>query len=57
MKLDASKYRYDRVTTGILMSDFAFSKGSAAPGDLFPDFEVASTDGMTITIQPKQRGY
>ena len=48
MKSNTSKYRYDRVTMGILMSDFAFSKDSAAPGDLFPDFKVASTDGETI---------
>ncbi len=48
MKSNTSKYRYDRVTMGTLMSDFAFSKGSAAPGDLFPDFKVASTDGETI---------
>ncbi len=45
MKSNTSKYRYDRVTMGILISDFAFNKGSAAPGDLFPDFKVASTDG------------
>ncbi len=48
MKSNTSKYRYDRVTMGILMSDFAFNKGSAAPGDLFPDFKVASTDGGVI---------
>jgi hypothetical protein len=48
MKSNTSKYRYDRVTMGILMSDFAFSKGSAAPGDLFPDFKIASTDGEMI---------
>ncbi len=48
MKPNTSKYRYNRVTMGILMSDFAFSKGSAASGDLFPDFKVASTDGDVI---------
>ena len=42
MKSNTSKYRYDRVTMGILMTDFAFSKGSAAPGDLFPIFNIAS---------------
>ena len=36
MKSNESKYRYDRVTMGILMSDFAFSKGSAEPGVPFP---------------------
>ncbi len=48
MKSSTSKYRYDRVTMGILMSDFAFNKGSAAPGDQFPNFQVASTDGEMI---------
>ncbi len=48
MKSNTSKYRYDRVTMGILMSDFAFSKGSAAPRDQFPNFKVASTDGKVI---------
>ncbi len=48
MKPNTLKYWYDRVTMGILMSDFAFSKGSAAPGDLFPDFKVAPTDGDVI---------
>jgi len=41
MKPNTSKYRYDRVTMGILMSDFAFSKGGTEPGDLFPHFELA----------------
>ena len=35
MKPNAANYRYDRVTMGILMSDFAFSKGSAAPETCF----------------------
>jgi len=48
VKSSTSKYRYDRVTMGILMSDFAFSKDSAAPGDQFPNFQVASTDGEMI---------
>jgi len=48
MKSNESKYRYDRVTMGILMSDFSFSKGSAAPGDLFPIFNIASTEGEMI---------
>ena len=46
--MNTADYRYDRVTMRILMSDFAFSKGSAAPGDLFPNFKVASTDGEMI---------
>ncbi len=48
MKPNTSKYRYNQVTMGILMSDFAFSKGSTTPGELFPDFKVASTDGEMI---------
>ena len=48
MKSNTSKYRYDRVTMGILMSDFAFSKGGTEPGDLFPNFELAATDGEVI---------
>ncbi len=52
MKSNTSKYRYDRVTMRILMSDFAFSKGGTEPGDLFPNFELAATDGEVIAKEP-----
>ncbi len=55
MKSNTSKYRYDRVTMGILMSDFAFNKGSAAPGDLFPDFKIASTDETVTQLRARQQ--
>ncbi len=40
---------------GILMSDFAFNKGSAAPGDLFPDFKIASTDETVTQLRTRQQ--
>ncbi len=55
MKPNASTYRYERVTMGILMSDFAFNKGSAAPGDLFPDFKIASTDETVTQLRARQQ--
>ncbi len=48
MTQETDGYRYDTVTMGLLMSDFAFAKGSARSGDVFPDFELTATDGQTI---------
>lgn len=44
-------YRYDRVTMGILMKDFAFGRESLKSGDPFPDFELTTTQLRTITKQ------
>ncbi len=48
MTQETNSYRYDTVTMGLLMSDFAFGKDSARPGAMFPDFELTATDGQTI---------
>lgn len=48
MTQETNSYRYDTVTMGLLMSDFAFGKDSARPGDVFPDFELTTTTGQMI---------
>lgn len=48
MNRNISNYRYDRVTMGVLMSDFMFNKDSPKSGDAFPDFKLETTDGKVI---------
>ena len=45
---DDNEYRYKRFTTGLLLRDLRFRKDAAAPGDLFPDFELITTDGTRL---------
>jgi len=47
-KSTASEYRYNRFTTSLLFRDLRFRKDAAAPGDLFPDFELITTDGARL---------
>ncbi len=46
---DNNEYRYKHFTTALLMHDLRFRKGAAAPGDLFPDFELITTEGARLT--------
>ncbi len=46
---DDNEYRYKHFTTALLMHDLRFRKGAAAPGDLFPDFELITTEGARLT--------
>lgn len=41
----ADEYRYKRFTTRLLFRDLRFRDEGAKPGDLFPTFEIVSTDG------------
>ncbi len=43
-----NEYRYNRFTTSLLFRDLRFRKDAAAPGDLFPDFELITTDGARL---------
>ena len=45
---DVNEYRYYRFTTSLLFRDLRFRKDAAAPGDLFPDFELITTDGARL---------
>jgi thiol-disulfide isomerase/thioredoxin len=38
-------YRYKRFTTSLLLRDLRFGKEAAGPGDLFPSFELLTTNG------------
>ena len=44
----ANDYRYNRFTTSLLFRDMGFRKDAAAPGDVFPDFELITTDGARL---------
>ncbi len=44
----AGEYRYKHFTTGLLFHDLRFRKGSAAPGDVFPEFELITTDDLSL---------
>lgn len=44
----ARPYRYRHVTMGILLDDFRFGASALESGDLFPDFDIATTDGDRI---------
>ena len=41
----ADEYRYKRFTTSLLFRDLRFRHDAAKPGDMFPSFEIVSTDG------------
>ena len=41
----ADEYRYKRFTTRLLFRDLRFRDQGAKPGDLFPNFEIVTTDG------------
>ena len=43
-----NEYRYKRFTTSLLFRDLRFRKDAAAPGDLFPDFELITTEGARL---------
>ena len=43
-----NEYRYNRFTTSLLFRDLRFRTDAAAPGDLFPDFELITTDGARL---------
>ena len=43
-----NEYRYNRFTTSLLFRDLRFRKDAAAPGDLFPDFELITSDGARL---------
>lgn len=43
------KYRYKRFTTSLLLRDLHFRKEAAAPGDMFPEFELFTTEGARLT--------
>ena len=45
---DVNEYRYKRFTTSLLLRDLRFRKSAAAPGDLFPDFELITTDAARL---------
>ncbi len=40
-----TEYRYKRFTTSLLLRDLRFGKEAAGPGDLFPSFELLTTNG------------
>jgi hypothetical protein len=42
------EYRYKRFTTSLLFRDLRFRKGTAAPGDAFPEFEMMTTDNTRL---------
>jgi thiol-disulfide isomerase/thioredoxin len=44
----ADDYRYKHFTTGLLFRDLRFRKEAAAPGDPFPEFKLATTDGSKL---------
>ncbi len=39
------KYRFDRLTTGLVMHDMYYTRSDPGPGDRVPDFDLATTDG------------
>lgn len=41
-------YRYQRFTTRLLFRDLRFPGGAAAPGDIFPPFELVTTTGSEL---------
>ena len=43
-----NEYRYKHFTTSLLFRDLRFRKDAAAPGDLFPDFELITSDGARL---------
>ncbi len=46
-----ANYRYEKVTTSVIMDDFRFNKGAPSAGDPFPDFDLTTTDGHRIRKQ------
>ena len=38
-----ANYRYEKVTTGVIMDDLRFNKGAPSAGDPFPDFDLMTT--------------
>ena len=41
----ADEYRYKRFTTRLLFRDLRFRDQGPKPGDMFPNFEIVTTDG------------
>jgi peroxiredoxin len=46
--MTSADYRFDRFKRKLLYDDFAFQAGPE-PGDPFPDFELTTVDGVTVT--------
>ena len=42
----ADAYRYKQFTTRLLFRNLRFNKGAAAPGDRFPPFDLAESEGL-----------
>lgn len=42
-------YRYKRVTLRLFLDDMRFSKNAPVPGDVFPEFDLITTDGRLLT--------
>ena len=47
----AREYRYERFTTSLLLRDMRFRRGAAGSGDVFPAFNLVTTDGDELTNQ------
>ena len=47
----AREYRYGRFTMSLLLGDMRFRRGTAGPGDIFPAFNLVTTDGDELTSQ------
>ena len=39
------KYRFDRLTTGLVIHDMYYARSDPGPGDRVPDFDMATTAG------------
>jgi hypothetical protein len=47
----AADYRYQHFTTSLLIHDGAFHKAATRPGEMFPEFNLPTTDGARVTTQ------
>lgn len=45
---NSNAYRYQHVTTGVLLDDFRFNKSAPKVGNSFPDFDLLTTTGEHI---------
>ena len=49
--LAGRQYRYERFTTRLLLRDMRFRKGAPGPGDVFPAFNLVTTDSDELINQ------
>ena len=48
---EATEYRYQRLTTRVLMDDFRFREAAPGAGDYLPEFELVTTSGERISTR------